>query len=209
MAMHQKTCRRIMPSVEDRAALRGATVVLDDRTVLREVDLQAGPGITVVRGQNGAGKTTLLRALAGLVPLSRGTRNVEGQILYLGHRPQLHRALSATENLVFFARYRGLPTAGIASALEAWGVMDADRPVERLSAGQRRRASLARLEIERCSVVLLDEPFAELDDDAAAVLTRRLEDRAGGGQSVVIATHAHAELGRYRTLHLDAGTLVR
>lgn len=196
-----------MPSVQDRATLRGAAVVLDDRTVLRDVDLAVGPGITVVRGQNGAGKTTLLRALAGLIPLSRGTRTVEGDLLYLGHRPQLHRALSALENLTFFARYRGVPADGIAAALLSWGVTDTARPVERLSAGQRRRASLARLEVERCAVVLLDEPFAELDDEAAALLAGRIDDCGTRGQTVVIATHAHAELMRYRTLRLDAGTL--
>ncbi len=197
-----------MPSVEDRATLRGAGVVLDDRAVLRDVDLEVGPGITVVRGQNGAGKTTLLRALAGLVPLSRGTRTVRGEVLYLGHRPQLHRALSAIENLEFFARYRGLPADHVAPSLSAWGVTDSRRSVDRLSAGQRRRISLARLEIERCPLVLLDEPFAELDDEAAAMLAGRIEACAERGQSVVIATHAHADLGRYRTLHLAAGRLV-
>lgn len=197
-----------MPLLQDRATLRGAVVVLDDRTVLRAVDLEIGPGITVVRGQNGAGKTTLLRALAGLVPLARGTRAIDGDVLYLGHRPQLHRALSAIENLSFFARYRGLATDGIPQALRSWGVTDTARPVERLSAGQRRRSSLARLEIERCRLVLLDEPFAELDDEAAALLAGRLEDCASRDQAVVIATHAHTELARYRTLRLDAGALV-
>lgn len=196
-----------MPSVEDRATLRGARVVLDDRAILRDVDLAIGPGITVVRGENGAGKTTLLRAIAGLVPLSRGTRAVQGDVLYLGHRPQLHRALSATQNLDFFARYRGLRADQIAPSLSAWGVADSGRSVDRLSAGQRRRVALARLEIERCSLVLLDEPFAELDDEAAAMLAVRIGVCADRGQSVVIATHGHAELTRYRTLHLADGTL--
>ena len=198
-----------MPSVEDRAALRGATVVLDDRAVLQDIDLALGPGVTVIRGRNGAGKTTLLRAVAGLLPLARGTRAVAGDILYLGHRPQLHRALSARENLSFFARYRGLPTAGIDEALAAWGVPDVARPVERLSAGQRRRASLARLDIERCAVVLLDEPFAELDDEAFTLLAGRLDACGARGQAVAIATHAHEELARYRTLRLDAGAFAQ
>lgn len=197
-----------MPSLEDRAALQGATVVLDDRTILRGIDLALGPGVTVIRGRNGAGKTTLLRAIAGLVPLARGTRVVQGDVLYLGHRPQLHRALSARENLAFFARYRGLPTAGIDEALAGWGVPDLPRPVDRLSAGQRRRASLARLDVERCAVVLLDEPFAELDDEAREMLAARIDACAARGQAVAIATHAHEELRRYRTLRLDAGGLV-
>ena len=194
--------------MEDRAALRGATVVLDDRTVLRGIDLTLAPGVTVIRGPNGAGKTTLLRALAGLLPLSRGSRVMGGDVLYLGHRPQLHRALSASENLAFFARYRGRATEPVSEALAAWGVTDAARPVERLSAGQRRRASLARLDVEQCAVVLMDEPFAELDDEAFALLAQRIAACEGRGQTVVIATHAHEELARYRTVRLDAGVLV-
>src|SRR4029077_16644833 len=61
------------PRVNSTAALRGATVVLGDRAILRGFDLEIRPGVTVVRGGNGAGKTTLLRTLAGLLPLSRGT----------------------------------------------------------------------------------------------------------------------------------------
>lgn len=198
-----------MPWVEATATLRGATVVLDDRVVLREVDLRAGPGITVVRGRNGAGKTTLLRALAGLVPLRSGTREVSGGLLYLGHRPQLHRALTATENLSFFARYRGLRSDGIGAALAAWGVVDADRPVERLSAGQRRRASLARMDVEGTGVLLLDEPFAELDDEGARILLERVEGSAARGRTLLIATHAHEELRSHPTLTVADGRLTR
>jgi len=196
-----------MPSVEDRAALRGATVRLDDRTVLHGIDLVFAPGVTVIRGRNGAGKTTLLRALAGLVPLAHGSREVPSDILYLGHRPQLHRALSASQNLAFFARYRGLATSGIGRALLEWGVPDAGRPVDGLSAGQRRRASLARLDTEPCAVVLLDEPFSELDDDARALLAGRIDACGARGQTVVVATHGHDELAHHRTVLLEAGTI--
>lgn len=195
-----------MPSVESRAAvaradgaaprarLRGATVILDERAVLRAVDLEVERGITLVRGPNGAGKTTALRALAGLLPLAKGTRELEGELLYLGHRPQLLHGLSPRENLSFFASFRGGP-ARIDQALARWGVAaDADRPVERLSAGQRRRAALARLDAERCEVVLLDEPFAELDEHAAALLRRAVLEARDRGAAVVVASHGHAEL---------------
>lgn len=197
-----------MPTVEATALLRAADVVLDDRTVLRAIDLEIGPGVTLVRGRNGAGKTTLLRALAGLIPLARGTRRVPAELLYLGHRPQLHRSLSAAQNLSFFARYRGGDATGVRDALAAWGVPDAARPAERLSAGQRRRASLARLETERCPLILLDEPFAELDDDASNHLAAILAAAAGRGQAVVIATHGHTDLPSDRTVRLEGGTIV-
>ena len=126
-----------MPTVEANALLRGADVVLDDRIVLRGIDLDIGPGITLVRGPNGAGKTTLLRALAGLLPLARGTREAPADVLYLGHRPQLHRSLTAAENLSFFARYRGHGADHVYRALAAWGVPDTRRPAERLRRGFR------------------------------------------------------------------------
>lgn len=182
--------------------------MLDDRTVLRGIELRLGPGLTVIRGHNGAGKTTLLRALAGLLPLARGTREVAGPVLYLGHRPQLHRALSAAQNLSFFARYRGTGPVDVRPALALWGVPDPDRPADRLSAGQRRRAALARLETERCALVLLDEPFAELDEDAVGSLAGTLRRLAAGGQAVVVATHGHGELAPDRSVRLEAGRIV-
>ncbi|MBM4421080.1 MAG: ATP-binding cassette domain-containing protein, partial [Chloroflexi bacterium] len=90
-----------------RLALSEATVVLDDRAILRRVSLTLAPGLTVVRGANGSGKTTLLRALAGLLPLSRGSRSASEPPVLVGHRVSLLRALSPRENLRFFARYRG------------------------------------------------------------------------------------------------------
>jgi len=170
--------------------------VLDDRAILRGLDLEIGPGLTILRGSNGAGKTTLLRAIAGLVPLARGTRTVTASLLAIGHRPQLLRGLSAAENLRFFAAFRGLPTDGVAAALAAWGIEGplARRPIETLSAGQRRRAALARIDSEGAALVLLDEPFGELDDAATALLRDALARLAGRSAAIVVATHGHHEL---------------
>ena len=184
-----------MRTVQSGASLHDATVVLDDRVILRAVNVVVGPGLTLVRGPNGSGKTTLLRALAGLVPLARGDRRLAGDVLYIGHRPMLLRGLSARENLEFFARFRGVDTRAIDGALRAWGVgEDMDRPVERLSAGERRRASLARVEAERVQVLLLDEPFADLDEAGAVRLRLTIARARDDGRSVVVATHAHPEL---------------
>ena len=188
------------------AALRGATVVLGDRAILRALDLELHPGVTIVRGPNGAGKTTLLRALAGLVPLSRGVREAPDRTLYLGQRPQLLRGVSARDNLRFLASFRGVPADAVGPALASWGIAakDATRPVETLSAGERRRAALARIDVERCDLILLDEPFAEIDDAAIAHLLRTIRAVAGERRSVVIATHGHLELdsGANEVVHL-------
>jgi len=184
-----------MRTVQSGASLHDATVVLDDRVILRGVNVAVGPGLTLVRGPNGSGKTTLLRALAGLVPLARGDRRLAGDVLYIGHRPMLLRGLSARENLEFFARFRGGDTCAIDGALRGWGVgEEMDRPVERLSAGERRRASLARVETERVQVLLLDEPFADLDEAGTVRLRETISRARDDGRSVVVATHAHPEL---------------
>src|SRR4051812_26286412 len=190
------------------ASLHDATVVLDDQPVLRHVTFEVLPGLTVVRGPNGAGKTTLLRALAGLIPLTRGTRHFDAAPLYLGHRPMLLRALSPRANLTFLAAFRGRPVHGVADALRDWGLADVmDRSMDRLSAGQRKRAALARLETEQERVILLDEPFAELDADGAACLRRSVRAARSRGQDVVLVTHLADELDgdAARRVVVDAG----
>ncbi|HEX9496700.1 MAG TPA: ATP-binding cassette domain-containing protein [Candidatus Limnocylindria bacterium] len=178
------------------AALRGATVVLGDRAILRAFDLEIRPGLTVVRGPNGAGKSTLLRTLAGLLPLARGSREPAPSTFYLGERAQLLRGVSARDNLRSLAAFRGVAADGVGPALASWGLSAAQaaRPVETLSAGQRRRAALARLDVERADLVLLDEPFAGLDDEAAAHLLRTIRVLAGERRAIVIATHSRFEL---------------
>jgi heme exporter protein A len=197
---------------------------MDDRAVLRDVDIDLVAGVTVLRGPNGAGKTTALRALAGLVPLARGTREVPFDVLYIGHRPHLLHGLTARESLAFFLAFRGPTSRAWATPMKAsemredrvraacarWGVADADRPVERLSAGQRRRAALARLDLETCAVTLLDEPFADLDEGATALLRSWLHEAGGLGASVLVASHGHRELDALavRTYALDEGRVV-
>ena len=197
--------------LQGNASLNNVTVILDDRPILRGISLELGPGLTLLRGPNGAGKTTLLRALAGLTPLARGRRNVPGGApLYVGHRPMLLRGLTARENLVFLAAFRGLVASDVAAALRMWGLDDEmDRPIERLSAGQRRRASLARIETERVPLVLLDEPFADLDSDAIVRLRAALNTALVRGQAVLVATHLHHELDQDATRRylLDHGAL--
>jgi len=179
------------------ASLHDATVVLDDHPVLRGVSFEAVSGLTLVRGPNGAGKTTFLRALAGLAPLAGGTRAATGSSLYLGHRAMLLGALSPRANLAFLASFRGRPTGAVGPALARWGLADGiDRPLDHLSAGQRRRAALARLDTEPEDVVLLDEPFADLDADGATLLRATIRAGLGRGQAVVLVSHQHDEIDR-------------
>jgi heme exporter protein A len=110
----------------------------------------------------------------------------------------LLRGLTPRENLTFLAAFRGRASADVPRALRLWGLGDVmDRPIERLSAGQRRRASLARLETEPEEVVLLDEPFADLDVDALLLVKAAINVAIMRGQRVLMATHLHHELDEY------------
>src|SRR2546428_10463264 len=175
-----------MAQMSASASLNDAMVVLDDRQVLRGVSIAIGPGLTVLRGPNGAGKTTVLRAIAGLAPLARGSRRVSSAPLFIGQRSMLLRGLSAHQNLTFLCTFRGAGSADVTGALVRWGLEGLmDRPVERLSAGERHRASLARIDTEPAEVVLLDEPFSELDTQATNLVTDAIWRATNTGRAVV------------------------
>ena len=169
----------------------------------------------VVTGRNGAGKSSLLRTIAGLVRLAAGTLNLTGgdpeltpaeQAHYLGHQDALKPALTVEENLAFWAQYLG--GGGTADGLEAVGLEAvgleavAKLPAGYLSAGQRRRLSIARLVAIRRPICLLDEPTSALDraaqDQFAGLMSRHL---AGGGL-IIAAAHGPIGLEQAKELHL-------
>ena len=194
------------------ASLNDATVILDDRPVLRGVTIAVAPGLTVLRGPNGAGKTTLLRALAGLAPLARGSRRVGSAPLFIGQRSMLLRGLSAHQNLTVLATFRGERSADVTGALQRWGLGGLlDRPVERLSAGERHRAALARIDTEPADIVLLDEPFSELDTEGTNLVSDAIWRMANAGRAVLLVTHGHPDLdvGAAQRLSIDAGEVTR
>jgi len=148
------------------------------RTVFRDVnfELEGGNALALI-GPNGSGKSTLLRLIAGLLQVSAGVIRLEGgapdtsvaeQAHYLGHLDAFKPALTVSENLGFWACYLGAKAASTRPtadpALGAVGLADLDRlPAAYLSAGQRRRLSLARLIAVPRPLWLLDEPTSALD----------------------------------------------
>jgi len=193
------------PIVETRALTKrfGATAPID------RLDATFAPGqLTVVTGPSGSGKTTLLLLLAGLeLPdegevlldrVSLGGLDRTGRaemrrtmLAFVGQTAGLTPFLGARENVQLALELRGLETANAAAALEAVGLAEhADRPVAKLSAGQRERAALARAIAVQPQVIVADEPTARLDGANALALGTLLADVARTtGATVVCATH--------------------
>lgn len=174
-------------------------------TALAAVDLSVRAGESVaIFGPNGAGKTTLLRLLATLLRPTTGTLRLFGTPVHAGataarqrtgvlsHRSFLYPDLTPTENLEFYARmYRVAdPAARVRTLLDAVGVRGwAHRPVRTLSRGLEQRCGVARALLHDPELLLLDEPFAGLDVDAAAMLNDQLLAAHGRGTTLVMATH--------------------
>ncbi len=174
-----------------------------DFPALRNIQLSIEPGSTVaLLGRNGAGKTTLLRIIAGLSKASEGSVSIQGssvreqatrrRIGVLGHGISLYDELSATENLVLFAKLYGLdePEKTALAWLERTGLDRVrDGLVREFSRGMRQRLAVARAFMHEPEVLLLDEPFTALDDRAIAVLQSLLADAHAFGRTIVLSTH--------------------
>lgn len=180
---------------------RGIKCVRGGREVFSELDFTAASGEALaVTGPNGAGKTSLLRIVAGLLTSVAGSidledgereRTVAEQAHYLGHRDAMKPALSVLENLAFWRDFLGGEASNAAESLVAVGLDHAAHlPAGYLSAGQRRRLSIARLLAVRRPIWLLDEPTSALDAGGQSLFAALMRDHLARGGLIVAATHA-------------------
>ncbi|RFC65097.1 heme ABC exporter ATP-binding protein CcmA [Fulvimarina endophytica] len=204
-------------SVEGLSVGRGRTIAagpLDFRS-------SAGEAL-VVTGPNGAGKSTLLRTLAGLLPPVAGEVVIEGALAadgeaartlaeishYVGHRNAMKPGVTVGRNLDFWRASLSLAGGGLSNrdALDALGLPDlTGLPFGYLSAGQQRRASLARLLVAPRDVWILDEPTAALDADAQVRFGEVMGRHLSAGGIVLAATHQPLGLDEAKRLDLAAG----
>jgi heme exporter protein A len=162
-------------------------------------DAAAGEALAVV-GPNGSGKTSLLRLIAGVLAPAGGSIVLEGddaeltlpeQSHYLGHRDALKPALSVSENLTFWRDFLGGTRSSPAESLAIVELDHAARlPAAYLSAGQRRRLSIARLLTVQRPVWLLDEPTNALDTAGQKLFATLMGDHLARGGLIIAATHA-------------------
>ena len=196
------------------------------KTVLRGVDFEVQPGeFVALLGPNGAGKTTFLRILASLSRPSLGDVNIAGYKLpsqaaqvrarlgVVSHLPLLYGDLTAEENLRFYARMYNVPDAEarITEVLEMVG-LEARRHdlVRTFSRGMQQRLAIGRAVLHDPDVMLFDEPYTGLDQDASSMLDEVLKTVAGQGRTVVMTSHdlARAEDLATRFDILSRGVIV-
>lgn len=183
-------------------AARGLRFSRNDHPVFGPLDFSVGAGeALLVQGENGSGKTSLLRVLAGLLQADQGAIRIDGRraapllraraIAYLGHLPALKADLTALENLGFLCglhgRRRGQSLEAAMAIVGLAGYEDA--LARQLSAGQRKRLSLARLWLSPAPLWLLDEPYANLDLDGIELVNRMVQAQLRAGGAALVTTH--------------------
>ena len=206
---------------ESAVVLTNVSKIFGRFAALREVSAEFAPGkLYAIFGENGAGKSTLLRVMAGLTRPTSGAvallgatdlRQVTAQLGYMAHAPLLYDELSGMENLLYFAGLYGpADPARCAAAMEEVGLDPAlPRPAGQYSQGMRQRLSLARAALNQPRVLLLDEPFSNVDVTSAREMARLLGAMRDRGRTLFLVTHqvAHAEGIADESLWLAAGRL--
>ncbi|MGD9838366.1 MAG: heme ABC exporter ATP-binding protein CcmA [Afipia sp.] len=183
-----------------RLAGQGLRCVRGGRDIFDGLDFSVPAGQALaVTGINGAGKSSLLRLVAGLLPAASGTVTLESgeteltlpeQAHYLGHRDALKPALTVLENLDFWRDFLGGQAIDGTASLETVGLGHAVHlPAAFLSAGQRRRLSIARLIAVNRPVWLLDEPTSALDTSGQAMIANLMDAHLRSGGIILAATH--------------------
>jgi heme ABC exporter ATP-binding subunit CcmA len=173
----------------------------------------------LILGENGAGKSTLLRIIAGLAQPTSGKVLVFGEaphevrhrISYMGHETMLYDDMTARENLRYFASL--FPDGSCLTpekSLEIVGLLpNLEKPIKAYSQGMRQRVSLARALMTQADLLLLDEPFSNMDQRSTLQLIALLQQLRSAGQTLLLTTH-QAELARPLadfTITLEAGRI--
>ena len=179
------------------------------RRVLVGVDVDLSrDGFLLVTGPNGSGKTTLLRVLVGLLAPTRGLVEIavdRSRVGFLAHEPLVYRELTAVENLDLFGRLYRIPERRerIGMLLERFGLWDArNARVSSFSRGMTQRLALCRTLLHHPELLVLDEPYAALDGEGAALLDHELRELAGM-RTLVVSTHDPGRLEQLATGRLS------
>jgi heme exporter protein A len=214
------------PAAEPVVEARKLRKSIDDRTILRDINLRISAGEYVaLLGANGAGKSTLLRVISTLTTATSGefclfgkkvtsTNSVaaRARIGMIGHQSMLYRDLSACENLEFYAKLYGIKDAAARAKklLDIVGLIDrANDPVKSFSRGMQQRVAIARALVHNPELILADEPFAGLDAPSTHALELLLSDLSSAGKTIILVNHDIEQTLRLaeRVIVLRKGTI--
>lgn len=203
------------PQAPPLLTARGLSFARNDAPVFGPLDFAVDAGeALLIRGDNGAGKTTLLRVLAGLLRPETGRIEIDGRhtdapartraLAYLGHLPAVKADLAAIENLDFLCGLQGRRHGQTAEAAMRTVGLDGyqDALARQLSAGQKKRLSLARIWLSPAPVWLLDEPYANLDLDGIELVNRMVQAHLREGGAALVTTHGAYAAPPVRTREL-------
>ena len=199
----------------------GLSCTRGERRLFAGLDLAVGPGEWLhVQGENGAGKTSLLRMLATLshplegeiywhgTPVRELGEDYRRAMLFLGHHGAVKEELTPLENLMFAAQLDGTALDEVAAltALQRFGLRGReDLAVRFLSAGQKRRVLLARLQVRQAPLWILDEPFTALDVRAMDMLSALIEEHLSAQGMVILTSHQSMPLPNGKVLKIEGG----
>lgn len=204
--------------IKPAAPLELADVALSrgSRQLVSALSFRLEPGqLALITGPNGCGKTTLLRGIAGLAvpdqgsitlggrPVARLEPEERGQLAYQGHLEGLKKDLTVKENISFYSEIRASSIAMDEVLMQLEIAALGDRAVRSLSAGQKRRASLATTRLSGAGTWLLDEPLTNLDPTGRQLVAGWIDQHLAASGSAVIATHLAAELSRPGSLLVE------
>ena len=184
-------------------SLSGVTKRYGFVTALQDISLSVfGGEFVAIFGPNGAGKSTLLRVISGLMQPTRGSVKMAGvaanraRLGYVSHQSMLYNEMTGLENLVFFAQLHGVenPRQEASRLLDRMGLTTAGRQlVQGYSRGMKQRLTLARALLHRPGMLLLDEPYAGLDQQGKDLLTTTLRSLHRKGKTILLVTHNLAD----------------
>ncbi|MFD1318078.1 ABC transporter ATP-binding protein [Loigolactobacillus zhaoyuanensis] len=180
-----------------------------EQTVLKDINFAVTPGeIVGLIGPSGAGKSTVIKLALGMEMADSGTATIFGQTMpnrkllahigYMAQNDALYESLSGQENLVFFAKMKGLPKATLAQAIAYVAAVvdltaDLDKRVSGYSGGMKRRLSLAIALLGQPELLILDEPTVGIDPALRRQVWRELNKIRDAGRSILITTHVMDE----------------